>query len=107
MQNYKKKAGGAGKKGYKKNAPEKDIRSVSFFLTKSERELSLGDSVAGANRSAAAAADASIGIDVVFSLAFGDSLYGAYGDTSTAAHAVVANYISQSSNVFRVMLELV
>ena len=65
------------------------------------RESTLRDSVAGAYGSAATAADASIRIDVVFSLAFGDSLYGAYGNTSTAAHAVVANYISHNCNEFK------
>lgn len=55
------------------------------------------DSVVGANRSAAAAADACVGIDVI-DLTFGNSLHGAYGLASAACDASVGNNVSHSSN---------
>ena len=53
------------------------------------------DSIVGTNRRAAAAADASVGIDVV-DFAFGDSLNGAYGQASAASDADVSDYVSLS-----------
>lgn len=60
-----------------------------------ERGLTLGDSVVGANLSAAAAADALVGIDAV-DVAGSDSSYGANGLASAACDAVVTNYVSHN-----------
>ena len=70
------------------------IVSAGVFLG-----LALGDSVAGANGCAAAAADASVGIDLV-DIALRDSLYGAYGLASAACYAVVTDYVSHSCKNF-------
>lgn len=59
-------------------------------------DLALSDSVVGANLSAAAAADALIGVDVI-DVAGSDSADGAYGLTGAASDAVVADYVSHSS----------
>lgn len=53
------------------------------------------DSVVGANRCAATAFDAGIGIDVV-DFALGDSFNGADGKAGAASYAAVGNYISHS-----------
>lgn len=57
--------------------------------------LSLFDSVVGANRSTAAAADASVGIDFV-DITLRNSLNGANGKTGTASDTSVSNNISHS-----------
>lgn len=53
------------------------------------------DSVVGAYGSASAAIDASIGIDVI-DFAFGNSSYGAFGETGATSYARVSDYISHS-----------
>ncbi len=63
--------------------------------------LALFDSVVGANRCAAAAADASIGIDLV-DIALRDSLYGANGKTCAASDTSVSNYVSHSCKYYKV-----
>lgn len=50
------------------------------------------DSFAGANRSASAAIDAGVGIDVV-DVAFRDSANGALGKTCAASYAFVGDYV--------------
>ena len=78
--------------------PYKDNGQPLFLLNFG---LALFDSVVGANRCAAAAADASIGIDLV-DIALRDSLYGANGKTCAASDTSVSNYVSHSCKYYKV-----
>lgn len=69
----------------------RDIRSVRCRVYAGR--LALGDSTAGANLSAASAADALVRIDVV-DLALGNSLYGANRLAGAASNTVVVNNVS-------------
>ena len=62
-------------------------------------DSTLRDSVAGAYRCAAAAADASVGIDLI-DIACRDCVYRAYSLASATCNAIVANYVSHSSFFF-------
>lgn len=59
------------------------------------KSLALLDSIVGADGCAAAAADASIGIDLV-DIALRDSLYGANGKTCSASNTFVGYYVSHT-----------
>ena len=61
--------------------------------------LSLLDSIVGAYRCAATAADACVGIDLV-DVTLRNCLYGAYRNTCTASYAAVGDYISHSYSKF-------
>lgn len=61
--------------------------------------LALFDSVVGANRCAAAAADACVGINLV-DVALRDSLYGTNGKTCAASDTSVSNYVSHSCIIY-------
>ena len=61
--------------------------------------LSLFDSIVGANSSAAAAADASVGIDVV-DITLADSLYGANRLACATCDTSVSNNVSHNSKIF-------
>lgn len=74
-----------------------DHKPVLFFAI--ARLFAGDDSLAGANLCAAAALDASIGIDVI-DVAFRDSLYGTYGETSAASNALISDYVSHDSLSF-------
>ena len=65
------------------------------------RNLSLGDSTAGARICAGAAGNADIGVDGVL-FAFADSASGAGVDAGSACNAFVTNYVSHSKKMFRV-----
>lgn len=67
--------------------------------------LALFDSVVGANRCAAAAADASVGIDFV-DLALRDSFNGAYRLACSTCDASVSNYVSHSCKIILKILIL-
>ena len=58
------------------------------------------DSFAGANRSAGAAVDAGVGIDVI-DVAFRDGANGTFGQTSAASYATVGNNVCHNSEFFR------
>ena len=62
------------------------------------RNLSLGDSTAGARICAGAAGNADIGVDGVL-FAFRDSAGGAFVDAGAASDAVVTNYVSHNVDV--------
>ena len=67
---------------------------ICFFRRVVSGRLFAGnDSTAGANLSAAAALDASVGIDVV-DVTFRDSLNGANGHTCATSHARISNNVS-------------
>lgn len=69
-------------------------RRRCFVLRSLVNELFAGDdSVVGANRSASAAVDACVGIDVI-DIAFGDSFNGTFGQTGAASNAFVSNNVS-------------
>lgn len=55
------------------------------------------DSFAGANRSASAAVDAGIGVDVI-DVAFRDSAHGAFGEAGAASDTFVGDYVSHCSD---------
>lgn len=73
-----------------------------LFSFPCDGKSALGNSFVGANLRTAAAADARIRVDVI-DIALRDSLYGAYGLAGAAGHAVVADYISHSKSVIRVV----
>lgn len=79
-------------------SPYEDSHSLPFVSS-----LSLLDSIVGTNRSAAAAADAGVGINLV-DLALGDSLYRANRNTCSACHAAVCNYISHNFSFLKFRL---
>lgn len=60
------------------------------------------DCLRGANFSASATFDASIGIDYI-DVAFRDCFNGAVGEASAASNAFVCNYVSHCSKVFKVL----
>ena len=65
------------------------------------RNLSLGNSTAGARICAGAAGNTDIGVDGVL-FAFADSASGAGVDAGSACNAFVTNYVSHSKKMFRV-----
>lgn len=93
----------------KKGAPDSNHGAPSILLSGAWHRISLilfagNDSFVGANLSARAAFDASVGIDVV-DIAFRDSLYGANGQTCTASHTFVSDYVSHDNLFFGRLLQ--
>ena len=82
-----------------KRPPFPDSLFIHFrsFLTKGR--LTLSDSVVRTNLSAAAAADASVGIDVI-DITFRDCVHRANRHASAACDTVVANYVCHSCSNF-------
>ena len=68
---------------------------AAIFSLNAGTDLSLLNSVVGANCSTASTADASIRVNYIdFSL--GDCLYGAYGQTSSTGDTSVSDYVSHN-----------